>query len=81
MHLSVSCFIRASMVAQMVKNRPAVQETWVRSVGGEDPLEERIATHSNVLPYYFPLGTNPMDRGAWQDINHGLAKSQAQLSN
>ena len=59
MHLSVPCFIRASLVAQMVKNRPAVQETWVRSLGGGDPLEERMATHSNLLAYYFPRGQTP----------------------
>ena len=39
----------ASMVAQMVKNLPAVQETWVRSLGWEDPLEEGMATHSIIL--------------------------------
>ena len=39
----------ASPVAQMVKNLPAVQETWVRSLGPEDPLEEGLATHSSIL--------------------------------
>ena len=40
------------LVAQMVKNPPAMQETWVRSLGWEDPLEEGLATHSNVgLPW------------------------------
>ena len=39
----------ASLVAQSVKNLPAVQETRVRSLGGEDPLEEEMATHSNIL--------------------------------
>ena len=39
----------ASLVAQMVKNLPATRETWVQSVGWEDPLEESIATHSNIL--------------------------------
>ena len=37
-------------VAQMVKNLPVVQETWVRPLGGEDPLEEGVATHSSILP-------------------------------
>ena len=41
----------ASLVAQMVKNLPAVQETWVQSLGREDPLEERIATHSSILAW------------------------------
>ena len=39
----------ASLVAQMVKNLPAVQETWVHSLGWEDPLEKRMATHSSFL--------------------------------
>ena len=39
-------YFRASLVAQMVKNLPAMQETWVRSLGWEDPLEEGMATHS-----------------------------------
>ena len=38
------------MVAQMIKNLPAMQETQVQSLGCEDPLEKRIATHSNILP-------------------------------
>ena len=49
----------ASQVAQMVKNLPAVQETWVRSLGWED-LEEDMATHSSILAWRIP-----MDRGAW----------------
>ena len=38
-----------SLVAQLVKNLPAMQETWVRSLGREDPLEKGKATHSNIL--------------------------------
>ena len=38
-----------SLVAQMVKNLPAMQETWVQSLGWEDPLEEGMATHSSIL--------------------------------
>ena len=41
----------ASLVAQMVKNLPAIQETWVRSLGYEDPLEEGMVTHSSVLAW------------------------------
>ena len=52
---------RASLVAQMVKNPPAMQETWVRSLGWEDPLEEGMATHSCILAWRIP-----MNRGAWQ---------------
>ena len=40
---------RASLVAQMVKNLSAMRETWVRSLGWEDPLEKGIATHSSIL--------------------------------
>ena len=40
---------RASLVAQMVKNLPAMQETWIRSLGQEDPLEKEMATHYSTL--------------------------------
>ena len=39
----------ASMVAQLVKNQPAIQETWVRFLGWEDPLEKGMVTHSSIL--------------------------------
>ena len=44
----------ASLVAQMVKNVPARWETWVRSLGWEDPLEEGMATHSSILAWRIP---------------------------
>ena len=44
-------FIWASLVAQMVKNSPAMQETWVQSLGLVDPLEKGVATHSNILAW------------------------------
>ena len=44
----------SSLVAQMVKNPPAVQETWVQSLGWEDPLEEGMATHSSLLAWKTP---------------------------
>ena len=44
-----SCRFKASLVAQMVKNTPAMQETWVRSLGWEDPLEEEMAAQSSIL--------------------------------
>ena len=44
----------ASLVAQLVKNLPAVQETWVRSLGWEDPLEKGKATHSSILVWRIP---------------------------
>ena len=44
----------ASLVAQLVKNLPAVWETWVRSLGWEDPLEEGMGTHSSILAWEIP---------------------------
>ena len=46
--------IWASLVAQLVKNLPAVWETWVQSLGWEDPLEEAKATHSSILAWRIP---------------------------
>ena len=45
----------ASLVAQLVKNLPAIQETWVQSLGWEDPLEKRKATHSSILAWRIPF--------------------------
>ena len=44
----------ASLVAQLVNNLPAVRETWVRSLGCEDPLEKGKATHSSILAWRIP---------------------------
>ena len=44
----------APLVAQLVKNLPTMQETWVRSLGWEDPLEKGKATHSNILAWRIP---------------------------
>ena len=44
----------ASLVAQLVKNLPAVRETWVQSLGWEDPLEKGKATHSSILAWRIP---------------------------
>ena len=62
-------------MGQMVKNLPAVQETWVRFLGWEIPLEEGIATHSNIFPWRIP-----MDRRAWRATVHEVAKSWTQPS-
>ena len=43
-----------SLVAQTVKNLPAMQETWVRSLGQEDPMEKEMATHSSILAWRSP---------------------------
>ena len=60
----------------MVKNMPAMRETWVWSLGWEDPLEEGMATHSNILAWKIL-----MDRGAWQATVHEVTKSWTLLSN
>ena len=62
-------------MAQTVQNLPAMRETWVRSLGWEEPLEEGLATHSSVLAWRIPA-----DRGAWKATVHGVAKSQRGLS-
>ena len=51
--------IRASLVAQRLKRRPAMQETWVRSLGREDPLEKEMATHSSILAWRIPSMEEP----------------------
>ena len=56
-------------MAQMVKNLPAMQETWVQSLGWEDPLEEGMATHTSILAWRMP-----MDRGAWHATVHGVTE-------
>ena len=55
----------------MVKNPPAMQETWVLPVGWEDPLEEGMATHSSILAWRILT-----DRGTWWATVHGVTKSQ-----
>ena len=56
MRVSVQDLLLASLVAQMVKNLSAMQETKVQSLGQEDPLEQGMATHSRILVW-----KNPMD--------------------
>ena len=46
-------------MTQMVKNQPAMQETWVRSLGREDPLEKEMATHASVLAWRIPWTEEP----------------------
>ena len=58
----------------MVKNQPAMQETWVRSLGWENPLEVGMATYSSILAWRIP-----MDRRAWWATVHGVAQSQTRL--
>jgi len=67
-------------MAQMVKNLPAMQETWVRSLSpipglGRFPWRRALATRCSILPWRVP-----MDRGAWQVTVHRVAKGQTRLS-
>ena len=50
----LSAYKRASLIAQLVKNLPAMQETWVRFLGQEDPLEKEMVTHSSILGWRIP---------------------------
>ena len=51
--------IWASLVAQTVKNPPAMQEAWVQSLGWKDPLEEGMATHSSIQAWRIPRTEEP----------------------
>ena len=59
------------LVAQLVRNLPARQETQVQSLGWEEPLEKGMATHCSILAWRIPT-----DRGAWRATVHEVAKSQ-----
>ena len=50
---------RTSLVDQMVKNLPVMQETWVQSLSQEDPVEKRMATHSSILAWRIPWTEEP----------------------
>ena len=54
-----SAFEQSSLVAQRVKYLPTMQETWVRSLGWEDPLEKEMATHSSILAWRIPWTEEP----------------------
>ena len=51
--------VRASLVAQTVKNPPAMRETWVQSLGWEDSLEKGTSTHSSILAWRIPMTEDP----------------------
>ena len=67
--------IWASLVAQIVKNLPAMQETWVQSLGQKDPLEEEMATHFSILAWRIPWTEEP---GGQQSM--GSQRVQTRLS-
>ena len=77
MHLSGTCIphLRVSMVAQWLKYLPTMQETWVQSLGWEDPLGG-----GNGNPLKYSCLENSMDRRAWKPIAYGVSKSKTQLS-
>ena len=62
-------YVWGSLVAQLVRNLPAMRETWVRSLGWEDPLEKGKATYSSILAWRIP----------WTTV-HGFAESDTRLS-
>ena len=68
--------IWASLVTQMVKNLPAVQETWVHSLDWEDPLEKGMAAHSSILAWRIPWTEEP--GGA---TVHGVAELDSSVTN
>ena len=85
-------YSEASLVAQLVKNPPAVWKTWVQSLAWEYPLEKGTATHSNILAWRIPWTIQSIYIQYIQTIcyivhrlyslcNHGVAKSQTPLSN
>ena len=64
--------LRASLLAQMVKNLPTMEDIWVRSLGREHPLEKGMG-----YPVQYSCLENSMDRGAWWATAHGVAESDA----
>ena len=62
-------------ISSAVRNLPAMQETWVRSLGQEAPLEKEIG-----YPLQHSCLENSMDRGAWRATGYEVAKSQTRLS-
>ena len=66
---------RASLVAQIVENLPAMQETWVQSLGRADSLEKGMATHSSIVTWRIPWTEEPGGL-----IVHEFAKNRTQMS-
>ena len=68
--------MRTSLIAQLVKSLPAMQETWVQILGQDNPLEKEMTTHSSILTWRIP-----MDRGAWQATIHWIIRVGHDLVN
>ena len=75
--LSLYSFARASLVAQMVKNLPAMREAWVQSLGQEDPLEKGMAAHSSILTWRIPWTEEP---GGLQSVGSQRVDMTEQLT-
>ena len=70
--------IGVSLVAQIVKNLPAMRETWLQSLGQEDPLEKGMAIHSSILAWRIPWTENSgMSMGSQSDMAEQLTLSLA----
>ena len=80
LYIYVYIKLGASLVAQMVKNLPAMKETWVQSLGWEDPLEEGTATHSSILIWRIPMDRSLVGYSPWgcKDLDTTERPSTAQ---
>ena len=74
-HVKIPYLIKAPQLVQTVKNLPAMQETWVQSLGWEDPRKEGVGHFSSILVWKLPT-----DRGTGGLQSMGVTKSQTQLS-
>ena len=72
-HLSFAKYPWASLVGQRLKRLPAMWETWVQSLGWEDPLEKEMATHSSILAWRIPWTEEPggLQSTGLQRVRHG----------
>ena len=64
----------ASLVSQQAKDLPALRETWVQSLGWEDPLEKGMATHSSILAWRIPWGRKESDMTEQLSLSHGIQR-------
>ena len=71
-HTRIYVYLWASLVAQMVKNLPAMQETWIKSLSQNDSLKKGMVTHCSILAWRIPWTKDP---GGWVTA-HGVAKNR-----
>ena len=67
------CCLGASLEAQLAKNPPAMRETWVQTLGWEDPLEKGKATHSNILAWRIPWTWGPKESDTTKRLSLSLS--------